>query len=107
MRLVNDDCVAAGWQRTDLVQHKRELLQRGDDDPRLLTSQRLSQLPGVLVDLHDQPAGMLELVDGVLQLTVQDHPVGDHHDLVEDLAVIRAVQGGEPVRRPGDRIGLP
>ena len=34
---------------------------------------------------HD-PVGVLELVDRVLQLPVQHHPVGDHHDLVEHLA---------------------
>ena len=44
MRLVDDDGVVAGRQRADLVQHERELLQRGDDDPRLFTGQRLGEL---------------------------------------------------------------
>ena len=105
--LVDDDGVVAGRQSPDLVQDERELLQGSDDDPRLLTRQRLGQLPGVLVNLHNQAAGVLELVDGVLQLPVQDHPIGDHHDLVEDLTVLSIVEGGQPVRRPGDRVRLP
>ncbi len=40
---------------------------------------------GVLVDLHHHAAGVLELVDRLLKLAVEHHPVGDHDDLVEDL----------------------
>ena len=39
----------------------------------------------VLVDLHDDAVRVLELVDRVLQLAVEHHPVGDHDDLVEHL----------------------
>ena len=60
----------------------------------------------MLLDPLDHAVGVLELVDRVLQLPVQHHPVGDHHDLVEHLVVAR-VQGGEPVRQPGDRVRLP
>jgi hypothetical protein len=30
---------------------------------------------------------MLELIDGVLELTVEHHPVGDDHHLVEHVGV--------------------
>ena len=66
MRLVDDDRVVASRNVADLADHKWELLQGGDDDPRLLARQRLCELGGVLVDLHDHAAGVLELVDGVL-----------------------------------------
>ena len=52
------------------------------------------------------PVRVLELVDRVLQLPVEHHPVGDHHDLVEHLRVGRVVQRREPVREPGDRVRL-
>ncbi len=61
---------------------------------------------GVLVDLHDHAAGVLELVDRVLELAVEDDAVGDHHDLVEDLAVLGGVERREPMGRPGDRVRL-
>ena len=73
MRLVDDDRVVAGRDVADLVDHERELLQRRDDDPGLLPRQRLGELAGVLVDLHDHAAGVLELVDRVLELAVEDH----------------------------------
>ena len=49
---------------------------------------------------------MLELADHILELAVQDDPVGDHHHLVEHLAVLGVVQGRETVSQPGDRVGL-
>ena len=84
-----------------MAHHERELLQRGDDDPGLLPGQRRGELGGVLVDLLDHAVGVLELVDRVLQLAVQHHPVGDHHHLVEHLVVARraATTAGAPARR--------
>ena len=49
---------------------------------------------------------MLDLVDGVLQLLIEDAPVGDDDDAIEDLGVAGVVQAGEPVREPGDAVGL-
>ncbi len=101
VRLVHDHRVPAVRERLDLVQHERELLQRGDDDPGLLPGQRVGELAGVLLDpLHDA-VGVLELVDRVLQLPVQHHPVGDHDDLVEHLRVARRAgwTAGAPARR--------
>ena len=90
MRLVDHDRVVAGGDIADLADYEGELLQGGDDDSRLLARQRLGELIGVLVDLHDNTAGVLELVDRVLELAVQDDAVGDDHHLVEYLAVVSA-----------------
>ena len=56
----------------------------------------------VLVDPHHDAVGVLELVDRVLQLAVEHHPVGDHHDLVEHLRRRprrAATRAGAPARR--------
>ena len=49
---------------------------------------------------------MVELVDSVLQLTIQHPAVGDNDDRLEDLLVVVIVQAGKPVGQPGDGIGL-
>ena len=67
-----------------------ELLDRGDDDPGPLL-EGVVQLRRVLVDPLDHPLLVLELVDRVLQLLVEDLPVGDDHHGVEDGLVVRAV----------------
>ena len=90
---VDDDGVAAGFQLVDVLHHERELLDGGDHDPCPFASERLGELLGVLVDLFHHAVGVLELVDRLLQLTVQHDPVGDHHDLVEHLVVIGIMQG--------------
>jgi hypothetical protein len=107
VRLVDDDRVVAGREAAHLLEHEGKLLQRGDDDAGLLASERLGKLAGVPVDLHHHAAGVLELVDRVLKLPVEDDPVGNHHDLVEHLPVLRAVQRRQPVRRPSDRVRPP
>ena len=64
----------------------------------------ISSPPNEQID--DDPTHVLELVDRVLELAVEHDPVGDHDHLVEHLLVGRVVQGGEPVREPGDRVRL-
>jgi hypothetical protein len=103
--LVHDDCIAPARQVDDLVQHERELLQRGDDHAGLLAGQRGRKLLRGLVDPLNYSVRVLELVDRVLQLAIENDAVGDHHDLVEDL-VVSTVQRGQAVRQPGDRVGL-
>ena len=49
---------------------------------------------------------MLDLVDGVLQLLVEDAAVGDDDDAVVDLLIAGVVQAREPVREPGDAVRL-
>ena len=85
---------------------EQELLQRGDDYPGLLPHQRFGQLVRVLVDPLYDPDGVLELADHILELAVEDAPVGDHHHFVEDSAVLGVMHGREPVSQPGDRVGL-
>ena len=60
----------------------------------------------VLVDRLDDALRVLDLVDRVLELLVEHAPVGDDDDAVEDLLVARVVQAREPVREPGDAVGL-
>ena len=60
----------------------------------------------VLVDPRDDAVGVLELVDRLLELAVEDHPVGDDDDLVEDLLVVGVVERREAVGEPGDGVGL-
>ena len=106
VRLVHDHRVATLGELGDLVEDEGELLERGDDHPRLLPGERLCKLSGILVDLLDDPMHVLELVDRVLQLTIEHHPIGDHYDLVEDLLLANVVEGGKPMCEPGDRVRL-
>jgi len=105
--LIDDHRVAARRQPVDLVEHERELLQRGDDDARLLAREGVGELAGVLVDAHHHAVGVLELVHGVLQLPVEYPPVGDDHHLVEHRPVGRVVQTCEAVGQPGDGVRFP
>ena len=107
MGLINNHSVVAGRNIPDLVDDKRELLQGGDDDPCLLPRESLGQLARVLIDLYDNSARMLELIDRVLQLAVEDHAVGYHHHFVENFVVTQVVQRGKPMSGPGDGVGLP
>ena len=56
--------------------------------PALLAGQRRGELGAVLVDPGDDAGRVLELVDRLLELAVEDHPVGDDDDLVEDRLVV-------------------
>ena len=49
---------------------------------------------------------MLELEDRLLELAIEDDPVGDHHDLVEDRMIVQAVERHQPMGEPGDRVRL-
>jgi hypothetical protein len=49
---------------------------------------------------------MLELVDGLLKLAVEDHPVGDHDDLVEDRPLVGPVERHEPMGEPCNGVAL-
>lgn len=57
-------------------QHKGELLQGGDDDLGAI-DQGIGQLPRILIDGFDHTLSMFDLADGILELPVQDPPVGD------------------------------
>ena len=49
---------------------------------------------------------MLELVDGVLELLVEDATIGDDDDAIENAFVCVIVEGGEAVSEPADRVAL-
>ena len=107
VRLVHDDREPALPELGDLVQDERELLERRDDDPALLARQSVGRkLRAVLVDPGDDARRVLELVDRLLELAVEDHPVGDDDHLVEDGPIVGAVEAHQPVGEPGDRVAL-
>ena len=66
----------------DLVEDERELLHRRDDD-LLAVLDELAQVARVLGMAHGR-AHLGELLDRVADLLVEDAPVGDHDDRVED-----------------------
>ena len=49
---------------------------------------------------------MVELIDGILQLTVQHPAVSDDDDGLEDFLVVVIMQTAEPVGQPRNGIGL-
>jgi hypothetical protein len=65
VRFVHDHRVAASGQRLHLVEHERELLQRRDDDPRLLAGERPGELIRVFLDQCDDAVDVLDRVDAV------------------------------------------
>ena len=97
----NRRCAEVG----DLVEDERELLERRDDDPRLLAGEGGGELGAVLVDPGDDAGRVLELVDRLLELAVEDHPVGDDDDLVEDGLVVGR-RGGDISRWASQAIVL-
>ena len=114
MRLISDHRITSAGQLGVLVQgveQRREGLDGDDDNARLL-GQRLGQLlgfalaAGFTVDLLDHTLGMLELVDGVLQLLIQHGAVGNHDHRVEEALAGLVVQRGQLMGRPGDGVGF-
>ncbi len=105
MGLIDDDGVAPVRQGLHLVLNEAELVDGGDND-RHPGGQGPGELGGVGVDLLNDTALVLELIDGVLQLLIEHLAVGQHHDRVIDLAIPIVVQRGQPVGDPGNGVGL-
>ena len=101
MGLVHDQPEALAGELADLLGDDREFLERGDDDG-LARLQRVLELARGGVDVLHHPQGLLELPYRGLELAVEHPAVGNDHDGVEDPAVIRPVQCGELVGKPGD-----
>ncbi len=117
VRFVDDDGDALAVE-SGVGGDDRELLQRGDDDLRAAVLERCPKLLGVLVDALQHPPDVVGAGDRRLQLFVEDGPVGEDDDLVEDQLiglqlpllrllcqqrlVRRCVQVGEAVNQPGD-----
>ena len=105
VRLIDDHGIASGRKVAvapfaallvefcQLTRHERKFLQRGDDD-RDAGFQRLGELTRILVDLLNHALAVIELVDGVLQLAIQHHAIGDHDHAVEQPLVAFVMQAG-------------
>ena len=75
MRLIDDDGESLAALVGDLVEDEREFLHRRDDDLLSLLN-KLAQIARVLGMTH-RCAHLHELLDGLLNLVVEDAPVGD------------------------------
>ena len=104
MGLVDDDGeLSSPVLVADGIEDEGELLDGRDDDPLALVEQR-AEMARALGMAHDG-ADLGELLDGVLNLLVQDSPVRDHdHRIEEGVAV--PLQPDQLVAQPGDRVGL-
>jgi len=97
--LVDDDGEGLAAFGRDLVEDEGELLHRRNDDLLPLLNE-LAQVAGARGVTHGR-AHLHELLDGVLDLVVEQAPVGHHDDRVENLLVV-ALQTDELVREPGN-----
>src|SRR6266851_4999603 len=86
MRLVDNDGEGPATLGFDLLEDEGELLHRRDDDLLALFDE-LAQVAGML-GVADGRAHLHELPNGRLNLVVEEAPVGDHYDRVEDLLVV-------------------
>ena len=87
------------------TQHEGKLLQRRNHDLSAV-DQGFRELSAVAIDRLDNTLSMLDLIDGVLKLAVEHPPVGDHHNAVEELAILLVMQAGQAVGEPRDAVGL-
>ena len=104
MGLVHDDGVILAGMLHLLV-NDGEFLDGRDDDASPFI-QGVTELCGVFVNLHHQAFLVVELVHGILQLAVQNTPVRDDDDSLENLVVAGVMQAGKAVRQPSYGIGL-
>ena len=102
--LVDDDGEAArALLVADLVEDERELLD-GRDGDLLARLDELPQVSGLLRASHGR-ADLGVLADRVADLAVEDEPVGDDDDGVEDRGVVPR-EADELVGQPGDGVAL-
>ena len=110
---VDDDSPRLQPERggVDLVEDEQERLEGGDDDAGRRRLQRRGQVRGLGAfgpgDCLDDPLDTFELSDILPELFVEDSPVGNDDDLVEDLLVDVVVEGGQAMCEPGDGVRLP
>jgi hypothetical protein len=74
------------------------------DDDLLALHDELAQIAGPFCMAHGG-AHLHELLDGLLDLVVEDPAVGDDDDRIEDLPAV-ALEADELVGQPGNGIGL-
>ena len=102
--LIDDDGEApAALLVTDLVEDEGELLHRRDDD-LLAGLDEAAKVAGTLRVAHGR-ADLSVLLDRVADLPVEEEPVGDHDDGIEDRgAVLR--EPDQLMREPSDGVAL-
>jgi hypothetical protein len=61
---------------------------------------------GIVVDLHHHAGLVLELVDGVLELLIENEAISDDDDRIEYFSVLRVMQAGEAMGQPGDAVAF-
>ena len=112
MRLVGDHREPLALRRRQLahgLEREGEGLDGADHD-LLAAGQRLRQLAALAaalaLDRRHHAGRALEVEERLLQLGVDHVAVGDHQHGVEQLLVLRVVQVGQEVRRPGDGVRL-
>ncbi|MNF61024.1 hypothetical protein D3C84_426530 [compost metagenome] len=66
----------------------------------------LALVSDITADRFDHALGVLELVDGVLQLAIQYRAIGDHYYRVEQTLPSIIIQRGQLMGRPSNGIGL-
>ena len=89
----------------DLFVDDGEFLEGGDDDGDPCID-GVFELGGVFVDFYDDARDVVELVDGVLELGVENFSVGYDDDGLEYFGVCVVVESHEPVGEPGDGVGF-
>ena len=103
--LVDDDREPApALLVADLVEDERELLDRRDDD-LLAALDEPAQVAGT-VGVTDRRSDLGVLFDRGVNLLIEDDPVGDDDDRVENRRCV-FLKPDQLVRQPGDRIALP
>ncbi len=110
MCLVDDDRVVPLGERLRVFDDVREGLERGDDD-RLAGFEctcELFRFRTLFTGNTVNYAGLVvEFVNGIPKLFVQNRPVGDDDDAVEDRIVVGVMERNEPVNKPRYRLALP
>ena len=107
MRFIDNDREGFILQALHAVNDVGELLNGGGDDLRVAV-QRHGQVGRIALIVHhpDQASLVLHAHDGLLQLPIHHHTVGDNDHVIKDDLVIRIVKGGESMRQPCDGVGL-
>ena len=88
-----------------LARYEGEFLQRGNNH-RHAAFECFGKLTRALVDLLNDTALVLELVDRVLKLLVEHHAIGHHDHAVEDPFIAIVMQRRKAVGEPADGVAL-
>ena len=107
MRLVNDNGKFTPFQAVKILIRKQELLYRTNDNTLFIVdSVRQTARTLFIVNGFHQAGRMVETVNRVLQLTIQNHTVGDNDNGIEHSVIVIIVQRRQTIRNPSNRIRL-